>query len=638
MPKKIKITINNNKYDCLEGQTILDVCLKNNIHIPHLCKHPDLSIKGNCRTCVVEVKGKGVVTSCSTQVENKMQVFTHSDKAEKIRKTNLELIFAEHIEKCPTCIYQDNCALLNYAKNYNLDIKQFTERKNKHPIWQFGNAIQFDSSKCIHCRNCEEVCRLKQGCAFYEIAERGVETVVKPKGTTGKNKNQGVDLLKNDPDKFDCTYCGQCIVHCPVGAISGVPHWPQVEKNLRNKKDKIMVAQIAPSIRVSIGEEFGLEPGQIVTNQLATAIKKLGFDHAFDVTLGADITTFEEALELIEWIKNNKQRPMFTSCCPAWVKFVEFYYPEFIDNLTTTRSPQIISGMITKSFFADKHKINPEKIEVVSIMPCTAKKHEAKPENHQLNLSWCLERINQKNISQACKTRTKFKNKQVATVDHVLTTREFAHMLNRKNINLADLKSSKFDSPLQEHSGAGVIYGTTGGVMESALRTADFLLRQKNPKLPHSKILKANSKQKNLSNTKLEFKPVRGMQEIKTAKLNLAGTKINVGVVHGLQNAKILLEKIKNKQIKLDYVEVMACPGGCIGGGGQPVPTNSALRKKRAQSLYQIDKQMNIRSAHQNPTLKKIYTDYVQDDNQLREELFHSGFKVKKRQGYTQIN
>ena len=394
--KKIKININNKNYFAKLGETILDVALREKIEIPHLCKHPDLSIKANCRVCLVEVKGMGLVTSCSTQVEEAIEVFTETENIKRARKTNLELIFAEHIEKCDTCIYQNNCILLKYAKEYDLKISRFEERKKHYPIWQFSDSIQFDSSKCIDCRNCVEVCEKMQTCNFYEIAERGIEMVVKPKDEI----NVGLD----------CTYCGQCIAHCPVGAISGVAHWQDVEKLLENRGNKILIAQIAPSIRVSIGEEFGQEPGKIMTGQLAASMKKLGFDYAFDVSLGADLTTYEEARELIKWLESSKPRPMFTSCCPSWVKFVEFFYPEFISHLTTTNSPQICSGSIIKTYFANILKKDPLDIIVVSIVPCTAKKHEANLEKH------------------------------AKVVDYVLTTREYAYLLHKHKIDLPNLK------------------------------------------------------------------------------------------------------------------------------------------------------------------------------------------------------
>lgn len=636
MQKKINIKINNKTYSANPGETILDVALREKIEIPHLCKHPDLSIKGNCRVCVVDVKGLGIVTSCSTQVEDGMEIRTDTEKVKSVRKTNLELIFGDHLEKCPTCLYQDNCILLEYGKKYvgtekdNITVySSFLERKKNYPKWQFADSIQFDSSKCIECRNCVEVCQVKQAVNFYEVSkDKGIDVVVKPKGEAGEN----------DDKKFDCVYCGQCITHCPVGAISGVPHWDKVEKLLEEKKnkktDKILVAQIAPSIRTSIGEEFGMDYGKIVTGQLVASMKKLGFDYAFDVSLGADMTTFEEAKELVHWLKSGspqsagrvgagKPRPMFTSCCPAWVEFVKFYYPDFISHLTTTDSPHIISGTLAKTFFADLIKKDPRDIIVTSILPCTAKKHEVNLNTHQIDLGECLERLDLENIEQVCKNRAELKGKKIPSVDYALTTREYAYLLKRHKIDLPNLKSQDADQPLGIYSGASVIYGASGGVMESALRTAEYLL--------------SKDKNKKLDNSHIDFKEVRGQQGIKEAEVKIAGLKLKVAVANGLANAKTILENLKAKKVHYDYVEIMACPGGCIGGGGQPIPVSDEIRQKRANALYDIDKNLPIRKAHDNPNLQKIYKEYFQEDEQITENLMHSSYSQKTREGYFEI-
>jgi len=623
MSNKITIKINNKTFSANPGETILDVALREKIEIPHLCKHPDLSVKANCRVCVVEVKELGIVTSCSTQVEDGMEIKTNSEKVKNIRKTNLELIFGDHLEKCPTCLYQDKCTLLDYGKKYvgmekdNITVySSFSERKKDYPKWQFADSIQYDSSKCIECRNCVEVCQVKQAVDFYEVSkDKGIDVVVKPKDDTAHDK------------KFDCVYCGQCITHCPVGAISGVPHWDKVEKLLEDKKNKlnnkILVAQIAPSIRVSIGEEFGMKTGKIVTGQLVSSIKKLGFDYAFDINLGADITTFEEAKELVHWLKNKKDKPMFTSCCPAWVEFVKFYYPDFISHLTTTDSPHICSGTVTKTFFADLIKKDPRDIVVVSILPCTAKKHEVNLETHQIDLGECLERLELKNIEKVCKNRKELIGTKIPAVDYALTTREYAYLLKRHKIDLSKLKPQDSDQPLGTYSGAGAIYGASGGVMESALRTAEYLL--------------AKDKNKKINNSRIDFKEVRGQQGIKQAKVKLAGQKLNVAVANGLANAKIILENIKSGKAKYDYVEIMACPGGCIGGGGQPIPVSDEIREQRANALYEIDKNLPIRKAHENPNLQEIYNKYFQDDEQIAENLLHSKKKKKIREGYFEV-
>ncbi len=648
--KKIKFTINNKEYTARQGETILDVALREKIDIPHLCQHPDLSVKANCRTCVVEVADKGLITACSTEVEKGMKIKTDSAAVKRARQMNLELIFATHVEKCNRCIYEDNCVLLKYAKKYGLEIARFDDRKKDYPQWQFSDAIRFDSSKCIDCRNCEEVCREKQACSFYEIAERGVETVVRPKGESNDNASTSstgsLASLGTNSREFDCTYCGQCVTHCPVGAIAGVPHWEEVEKLLAEKQNKILVAEIAPSIRVSIGEEFGQDYGKILTGQLAAAIKALGFDYVFDINLGADFTTYEEARELVQWINSDKPRPMFTSCCPAWVKFVEFYYPEFISHLTTANSPHMCSGPVIKTFFADYIKKDPRDIVVVSLMPCTAKKHEIGLTKHTIDLGWCLNRLDLKNIKNICADRSALAGIKVKAVDYVLTTREFAFLLHKHKIDLPQLKPIDLDKPLGIYSGAGAIYGATGGVMESALRSADYFFRVFDETGSLKKVIKGEkytikvnaqdkkSAKKVIVGTRIEFKEVRGMAGIKTAEVKVGGRKLKVAVANGLGNAQKILEDLKAGRAKYDYVEVMACPGGCIGGGGQPVPVNEEIRKKRAAALYEIDQRLPIRTAHENPSVLEVYNKYFKGDEKLIEHVLHSKFKAREKEGY----
>ena len=542
--KTIELFIDGKKVKGFEDQTILEVALKSNIEIPALCYHSDLKIKGNCRLCVVEIKGrKGLFPACSTLIEPKMEVITDSKLIRRARRINLELIFAQHCEECNDCIWSFNCQLLKLAKKYRLNISRFPDRKKEYPVYQFGPSLIFDSSKCVDCRNCVEVCK-KQGVGFLKIKQKG-------------------HLFQIVPDETkECVYCGQCIVHCPVGAFEAVGEFEDVEKPL-SQKDKIVIFQFAPSIRTSIGEEFGLPYGTVVTGKLIAGLKKIGADKVFDVSVGADFTTFEEAKEFIKRLKQNKHLPMFTSCCPSWVRFVEVYAPDFVPFLTSVRSPHIILGGLIKTFWAEKQGLNPKKIVVVSIMPCVAKKYEIQRKELFLN--------------------------GLKPVDYVLTTRELAYLFLKKGINLKKIKPEKPDDPLGLPTGAGVIYGASGGVMESALRTAFYFLKVKQ-KLE-----------------RIEFKKVRGMQGMKQAVIDFNGKKIKVAVVNGLGNAKELLEKIRNKPDLYDYVEVMACFGGCIGGGGQPVPTDKFIREKRAKALYRIDKGKKIRLAHKNPIVLEVY-------------------------------
>ncbi len=566
--RKIKVIIDGQGINCLEGQTILEVTKENGIDIPALCYHSDLKIKANCRMCLVEIKGrKGLHASCSTKAEPGMEIITESAKINRARKINLELIFAQHCEECDDCIWDFNCQLLKLAKKYGVDKTRFPNRKKGYPVYQFGPSIIFDSSKCIDCRNCVDVCH-QQGVDFLKIKEKGHLFQVVP--------------TKNE--KKDCIYCGQCIVHCPVGAFEAVGEFEDVEKPLQDK-DKTVVFQFAPAIRTSIGEEFGLPQGSIITEQLVAGIKKLGVDKVFDTSVGADFTTIEEANELAEKLEK-ETTPCFTSCCPSWVKFIEFYEPEFIPNLATTRSPQVILGGLIKTYWAGKENIDPKKITVVSIMPCVAKKYEIKKKELEID--------------------------GIKPVDYVLTTRELAYLFKKNKIDLAKISPQKIDEPLGIPSGAGVIYGASGGVVESALRTA------------YEKITKTE-----LSN--VEFKQVRGAKRIKKAVININGKSVKIAVVNGIGNAKKILEELKENPKLYDAVEVMACFGGCIGGGGQPVPVDKEIRQKRADGLYKIDNKEEIRLAHHNPIIKKVYNEFL-NSKEIIHSICHTSYSPKERE------
>ncbi|MCK4745097.1 [FeFe] hydrogenase, group A [Candidatus Parcubacteria bacterium] len=576
--KIINIKINSQEIKAKEGETILEAAYRHGIEIPSLCFHPDTPVKANCRVCVVEIKGrKDLPTACSTEACEGMEIKTESAKVKAARKMNLELIFAEHIEKCPTCPLKSTCKLLSYARKYRLKINRFKDRKSKRKTYKFANAVEIDGTQCIDCRNCIDVCA-QQGVNFLTLKDRGC----------------GIEVVPVSDGKHDCVYCGQCAVHCPVTSAQEQLHFQEVEKILKDKKDKIIVAQIAPSIRSSIGEIFNLPYGKIVTGQLVASLRALGFDYVFDVNFGADMTTIVEANELIERlgknptseIRNSKfEIPMMTSCCPAWVRFVEFYYPEFIPNLTTSRSPHIHSAGIIKTYWAEKTEAEFKDIIVVSIMPCTAKKFE----------------------SQRKELRIKNRN----LVDFVLTTRELGFLLERNRINLAKIEPQKTDNPLGEHSGAAAIYGASGGVMESALRTACDLLNKKEFGC-------------------IDFADVRGAEGIKKANVKIGNRILKIAVANGLGNAKKLLEELKKNPKAFDYIEVMACPGGCIGGGGQPIPTTPKQRAERANALYQIDRSKKIRMAHKNPQVKKAM-DWLDKNEKLKYQILHTNYKKVKK-------
>lgn len=571
MPKKIKIKIDGKDYSATIGETVLSVALRNKIFIPSLCHHPDLDIKANCRVCVVEVKGSNrLCSSCSLLVRPALEVFTNSKKVQTIRNTNLKLLFSEHVEKCATCTLRFNCALLDLAKRYNIKLTNFKDRKGKRETYKFANAVEIDGTQCIDCRNCVDVCSKVQKIDYLEIKGKGIAQEIVPT----KDK------------KIDCIYCGQCTTHCPVASAQEQASWPEVEKSLENKDGKLMIAIFAPSTRMTIGEEFGMPYGQNNSGKMIAALKALGFDQVVDVDFGADITTLTEAGELLERLADKKVKmPMITSCCPAWVKYLEFYDPKLLPHLTTSRSPQIHLGGIIKTYWAKKKNIKAENIKIVSIMPCTSKKFEV--------------------------TRAELKIGKLQAVDDVLTVRELAYLIKRHSIDFKNLKAAKSDNLLNDGSSAGLIYGASGGVMESALRTASHAL--------------CHSGKSKLCRSRLEFKEVRGMKGLKEAVVTLAGKKLRVAVVSGIGNVKEVLNNLS----KYDYIEVMACPGGCIGGGGQPIPTSQEIVKKRTVGIYKTDNSSKIRTAHDNKGAVEVFK--WLKDNKLEHKVLHTKYSKKIR-------
>ncbi len=556
--------INQRELVYLPGETVLQAARRHNIFIPTLCSHPDFPIKGNCRLCLVEInknKKRCVVSACSTPIEPGLEVFLDTPKTKRLVRTNLELIFAEHVEKCATCKLRFNCPLLTLVQKYKVKITRFPDRKTERPNFSFGPAVVHDASQCIDCRLCLDACNKLQKLNCLELSGYGV--------------NQ-----KISPTKNPCTFCGQCVTHCPVDSFSEQSSYKEVREMLV-QKNKVVIAQFAPSIRAAIGEEFDMEYDDKMTGRVIAGLKNLGFTYVVDVNFGADITTITEAEELVERLSNKKAVfPMMTSCCPAWVRYVETRRPDLIPHLTSARSPHMHSAGMIKTYWANLKNINPKDIFVVSVMPCTAKKYEA--------------------------TRPEFKINGLNPVDAVITTREFALMMKEAKINFAKLEPKAGDLIWNNGSGAGAIYGVSGGVMESALRTAVWTLEKKK------------------SLAKLEFKEVRGLSGIKESIVKVAGRKLRVAVVNGLGN----IDKVLRHLDDYDYVEVMSCPGGCIGGGGQPAPVSAEIRAKRIAALYSIDNRQQVRRAHEN--LEAVAAvDYVRK-KRLDKAVLYTSFKGKK--------
>ena len=508
---KVNIIIDGKKYQAESGENLLKFLLKNNIPIPHLCYHPDFEPEQSCRFCLVEVDGK-IKTSCGIKIKEGINIITNSEKIKNLRLTNIKL----------------NALSL--------------KRKINQPTFNFSQIINFDLTKCVDCGLCIKTCA-NQKVGAIEFKEYGINQKVSP---------------TDNP----CIFCGQCLVHCPVNAIStSDKEYQRIKKTLKTKKIKI--AQIAPSVRATIGELFGIPYEKITAQRLVAALKKLGFDYVFDTSFGADITTIEEAKELVERLKNKEKLPLLTSCCPGWVNYLLTYYPDLNSLLTSVLSPHIILGNVIKHYFVKKMGFSLEDVYLVSIMPCTAKKWEIKRKELLIDGQ--------------------------PPVDDVLTTVEIGQMIKEENIDFANLKEVNFDNPLGQASGAGFIYGTTGGVMTAALRTAYFLLTKKNP-------------------ADLYFQEeITKFSGVKTFQVKINKTKLRIGVISGLGNFLQIKDNLKN----FDYIEVMACPGGCLAGGGQPKPVNDNIREKRKKVLLNLDQKEKIKFAHENPLIKKLYNEFL---------------------------
>lgn len=565
---KITIMIDGCQVETLENTTILEAARKAGIKIPTLCYHPDQSIKANCRICVVEVEGMRLLqAACSTPVVEGMVVKTNTRLVREARRTILELILAHHPQDCLQCIRNQDCELQTLAQRYNIRNNHFENTVKKKPLDLTSPGVHRDPNKCIKCGRCIEVCDQVQTVSVYAKEKRGFEVGVSPVFGLGLGE-------------VVCINCGQCILVCPVGAIYENDQHNEVWEAINS--DKHVVCQIAPAIRVSLAEEFGLEPGELEMGKIVAALRQIGFDKVMHTNFTADLTIMEEGHELLDRIKNGGKLPLITSCSPGWIKFCEHFYPDFLENLSTCKSPQQMFGALAKTYYAEKAGIDPAEIYSVSFMPCTAKKYECE--------------------------RPEMRSSGYKDVDVVLTTRELARMITEAGIDILHIAPEEFDPPMGLYTGAAVIFGATGGVMEAALRTVYEAVT--------GEILK-----------NIEFAAVRGMDGIKEATVDLAGTEVKVAVVHTTGNARKLLDAIRSGEKFYHFIEVMACPGGCIGGGGQPIGTTNARRVKRLKALYHEDQELPLRKSHENPAIVQIYNEFLhQPLSQKAHELLHTHY------------
>ena len=587
----ISIEVNEKKVSVPFGTTILDACKENQVHVPTLCHHPDLCVAGVCRICVVEVEGmRTLQTACSFPITSPIKIHTSTPMVRKARRHIVDLLLSEHYGECYSCFRNENCELQTLAKEYGVDSYTFGHITSpKYEVDRSSASVIRDMNKCVLCKRCVRTCIDLQEVGCLEALERGHETHV------------GTFLDKPLADVI-CINCGQCINRCPTAALRANDPSDQIWNAIDDPK-KHVVIQTAPSPRAAIGEEFGVEPGHYFTGELNTALKRIGFDKVFDTDFTADLTIMEEGTELLNRLKkalvdkdDSVKLPQFTSCSPGWIKFIEHFYPEYLDYLSTAKSPQQMFGSITKTFYAKEANINPEDIVTVALMPCSAKKFEC--------------------------NRPEMNSSGFKDVDYGLTTREMAKMIKEAGIFLPEMPKSHFDDPFGDASGAGLIFGATGGVMEAALRTVYELVTGR--EVPFEN---------------LRITPCRGFEGIKQASVKLEncveaykfleGVEVKFIVAHGTANAGKVMEMLKNGELSdVHFVEIMACPGGCLGGGGQPIPTSEEIRTKRAQAIYGEEETLPLRKSHENPYVKLLYEKFLTEGpcSELSHHLLHTHY------------
>ncbi len=565
----VNAKINGKEIQVEKGTSILKAAEMAGFKIPTLCFLKDINEIGACRVCVVEIEGKkNLVASCNNVVEEGMSILTNSPRVQAARRMNTELILSEHDYRCATCVRNGNCNLQTLAKDLNIIEVPYKTEIEDLP-WDHSFPLIRDAGKCIKCMRCVQVCDKIQTMNIWDIVNTGKRTSVST-----------VDM--QDIRSMDCAVCGQCITHCPTGALRERNDVPKVQNAIMNP-DKVVIVQIAPAVRAAWGEGFGLTREEATVGKMVAAARQIGFDYIFDTDFSADLTIMEEGHELLERISKGEEAkmPMFTSCCPGWVRFMKTQYPEYVDHLSTAKSPQQMFGSIAKTYYANILDVEPEQIFCVSIMPCTAKKYECD--------------VPQVNDSGADKD-----------VDVALTTREFIRMLRAAQVNIDTLEEDAFDEPLGIGTGAGVIFGATGGVMEAALRSAVYFATGENPGAD-------------------DFSIVRGQDGIREATANIAGTEVRAAIASGLGNARKLMEQVKRGEANYDFIEIMACPGGCAGGGGQPIHDGEELACDRGQKLYDLDKTSQLRFSHENPAIIQVYDKFLEKPlSHKSHELLHT--------------